>query len=109
MKENISVKTVCGFYAAANMYGLDSVMKKSVSVLLFCDSVMNHFFFFFFLPTWHYDPSVCALQVFGVASQQPDDSSKRGPDEGAGVSVRLFNSHIATLMKYSPCLTFLRL
>lgn len=30
MKENISVKTVCGFYAAANMYGLDSVTKKSV-------------------------------------------------------------------------------
>lgn len=29
MKENISAKTVCGYYACASIYGLDSVMKKS--------------------------------------------------------------------------------
>lgn len=29
MKENISAKTVCGYYASASIYGLDSVMKKS--------------------------------------------------------------------------------
>lgn len=29
MKENISTKTVCGYYACASIYGLDSVMKKS--------------------------------------------------------------------------------
>ncbi len=28
MKENISTKTVCGYYACASIYGLDSVMKK---------------------------------------------------------------------------------
>lgn len=29
IKENISTKTVCGYYACASIYGLDSVMKKS--------------------------------------------------------------------------------
>lgn len=29
MKENISTKAVCGYYACASIYGLDSVMKKS--------------------------------------------------------------------------------
>lgn len=29
MKENISAKTVCGYYACASVYGLDLVMKKS--------------------------------------------------------------------------------
>lgn len=29
MKENISAKTVCGYYSCASIYGLDSVMKKS--------------------------------------------------------------------------------
>lgn len=29
MKENISTKTACGYYACACIYGLDSVMKKS--------------------------------------------------------------------------------
>uniref|UniRef100_A0A3B4YZM5 Germ cell-less 1, spermatogenesis associated n=1 Tax=Stegastes partitus TaxID=144197 RepID=A0A3B4YZM5_9TELE len=29
MKENISAKTVCGYYACASIYGLDSVMKKT--------------------------------------------------------------------------------
>lgn len=29
MKENISAKTVCGYYASASIYGLDSVNKKS--------------------------------------------------------------------------------
>lgn len=28
MKENISTKTACGYYACASIYGLDSVMKK---------------------------------------------------------------------------------
>lgn len=28
MKENISAKTVCGYYACASIYGLDSVIKK---------------------------------------------------------------------------------
>ncbi|CAB1318429.1 unnamed protein product [Coregonus sp. 'balchen'] len=28
MKENVSVKTVCGYYSSASIYGLDSVMKK---------------------------------------------------------------------------------
>ncbi|XP_053501387.1 germ cell-less protein-like 1 [Ictalurus furcatus] len=40
MKENISVKTVCGFYAAANMYGLDSVTKKCLEWLL--NNLMTH-------------------------------------------------------------------
>ncbi len=30
MKENVNVKTVCSYYNSATMYGLDSVMKKSV-------------------------------------------------------------------------------
>lgn len=34
MKENISAKTVCGYYASASIYGLDSVMKKSELHLL---------------------------------------------------------------------------
>lgn len=42
MKENISVKTVCGYYAAAHLYGLDSVTKKSVSLL-----ASNHLYAFF--------------------------------------------------------------
>lgn len=29
MKENINTKNVCGYYACASIYGLDSVMKKS--------------------------------------------------------------------------------
>uniref|UniRef100_A0A8B9JJV0 Germ cell-less, spermatogenesis associated n=1 Tax=Astyanax mexicanus TaxID=7994 RepID=A0A8B9JJV0_ASTMX len=40
MKENVSVKTVCGYYAAANMYGLDSVMKKCLEWLL--NNLMTH-------------------------------------------------------------------
>lgn len=34
MKENISAKTVYGYYASASLYGLDSVMKKSALHLL---------------------------------------------------------------------------
>uniref|UniRef100_A0A8D3DWG3 Germ cell-less, spermatogenesis associated n=1 Tax=Scophthalmus maximus TaxID=52904 RepID=A0A8D3DWG3_SCOMX len=34
MKENISAKTVCGYYACASIYGLDSVMKKCLEWLL---------------------------------------------------------------------------
>lgn len=34
MKENVTAKTVCGYYAAANIYGLDSVMKKCLEWLL---------------------------------------------------------------------------
>lgn len=40
MKENISAKTVCGYYACASIYGLDSVMKKSD---------LNSLYLFFFL------------------------------------------------------------
>ncbi|XP_008324590.1 germ cell-less protein-like 1 [Cynoglossus semilaevis] len=40
MKENISSKTVCGFYACAMMYGLDSVMKKCLEWLL--NNLMTH-------------------------------------------------------------------
>uniref|UniRef100_A0A4W4GJ20 BTB domain-containing protein n=1 Tax=Electrophorus electricus TaxID=8005 RepID=A0A4W4GJ20_ELEEL len=40
MKENVSVKTVCGYYAAASIYGLDSVMKKCLEWLL--NNLMTH-------------------------------------------------------------------
>uniref|UniRef100_A0A665UY92 BTB domain-containing protein n=1 Tax=Echeneis naucrates TaxID=173247 RepID=A0A665UY92_ECHNA len=40
MKENISVKTVCGYYACASIYGLDSVMKKCLEWLL--NNLMTH-------------------------------------------------------------------
>lgn len=34
MKENISAKTVCGYYACASIYGLDLVTKKSGLLLI---------------------------------------------------------------------------
>uniref|UniRef100_A0AAY4A8Z1 BTB domain-containing protein n=1 Tax=Denticeps clupeoides TaxID=299321 RepID=A0AAY4A8Z1_9TELE len=34
MKENVSAKTVCGYYSSASIYGLDSVMKKCLEWLL---------------------------------------------------------------------------
>lgn len=40
MKENISGKTVCGYYACASIYGLDSVMKKCLEWLL--NNLMTH-------------------------------------------------------------------
>uniref|UniRef100_A0A3B5L6D2 Germ cell-less, spermatogenesis associated n=1 Tax=Xiphophorus couchianus TaxID=32473 RepID=A0A3B5L6D2_9TELE len=40
MKENISSKTVCGFYVCASIYGLDSVMKKCLEWLL--NNLMTH-------------------------------------------------------------------
>ncbi|KAM8873030.1 germ cell-less protein-like 1 isoform 1-T2 [Synchiropus picturatus] len=40
MKENIGVKTVCGYYACAYMYGLDSVLKKCLEWLL--NNLMTH-------------------------------------------------------------------
>ncbi|KAG7282606.1 hypothetical protein CRUP_018725 [Coryphaenoides rupestris] len=40
MKENISIKTVCGFYASASVYGLDSVIKKCHEWLL--NNLMTH-------------------------------------------------------------------
>ncbi|XP_072918147.1 germ cell-less protein-like 1 [Hemitrygon akajei] len=40
MKETISSKTVCGFYAAAETYGLDSVMQKCLEWLL--NNLMTH-------------------------------------------------------------------
>ncbi|KAM6986889.1 germ cell-less protein-like 1 isoform 2-T2 [Aplochiton taeniatus] len=40
MKENISVKTVCGYYSSASIYGLDSVMKKCLEWLL--NNLMTH-------------------------------------------------------------------
>ncbi|KAI4816674.1 hypothetical protein KUCAC02_008990 [Chaenocephalus aceratus] len=40
MKENISAKTVCGFYACASIYGLDLVMKKCLEWLL--NNLMTH-------------------------------------------------------------------
>ncbi|XP_054896684.1 germ cell-less protein-like 1 isoform X1 [Poeciliopsis prolifica] len=40
MKENISAKTVCGYYACASIYGLDSVMKKCLEWLL--NNLMTH-------------------------------------------------------------------
>ncbi|XP_075901043.1 germ cell-less protein-like 1 isoform X1 [Nelusetta ayraudi] len=40
MKENISAKTVCGYYASASIYGLDSVMKKCHDWLL--NNLMTH-------------------------------------------------------------------
>ena len=35
MKETINVKTVCGYYTSAGTYGLDSVKKKWVTLLVF--------------------------------------------------------------------------
>uniref|UniRef100_A0A3P9MC31 Germ cell-less, spermatosis associated n=1 Tax=Oryzias latipes TaxID=8090 RepID=A0A3P9MC31_ORYLA len=40
MKENISAKTVCGYYHCASIYGLDSVMKKCLEWLL--NNLMTH-------------------------------------------------------------------
>ncbi|XP_028318712.1 germ cell-less protein-like 1 [Gouania willdenowi] len=40
MKENISAKTVCGYYACSSIYGLDSVMKKCLEWLL--NNLMTH-------------------------------------------------------------------
>uniref|UniRef100_A0A7N6ATJ6 BTB domain-containing protein n=1 Tax=Anabas testudineus TaxID=64144 RepID=A0A7N6ATJ6_ANATE len=40
MKENISAKTVCGYYTCATIYGLDSVMKKCLEWLL--NNLMTH-------------------------------------------------------------------
>ncbi|XP_029300522.1 germ cell-less protein-like 1 isoform X1 [Cottoperca gobio] len=40
MKENISAKTVCGYYACASNYGLDLVMKKCLEWLL--NNLMTH-------------------------------------------------------------------
>ncbi|XP_054612478.1 germ cell-less protein-like 1 [Dunckerocampus dactyliophorus] len=40
MKENISAKTVCGYYACSCIYGLDSVMKKCLEWLL--NNLMTH-------------------------------------------------------------------
>ncbi|TWW66017.1 Germ cell-less protein-like 1 [Takifugu flavidus] len=40
MKENISTKTACGYYACASIYGLDSVMKKCLEWLL--NNLMTH-------------------------------------------------------------------
>lgn len=40
MKETISSKTVCGFYAAAGTYGLDSVKQKCLEWLL--NNLMTH-------------------------------------------------------------------
>uniref|UniRef100_A0AAX7T7W5 BTB domain-containing protein n=1 Tax=Astatotilapia calliptera TaxID=8154 RepID=A0AAX7T7W5_ASTCA len=40
MKENISAKTVCGYYACASIYGLDSVIKKCLEWLL--NNLMTH-------------------------------------------------------------------
>ncbi|XP_057675466.1 germ cell-less protein-like 1 [Corythoichthys intestinalis] len=40
MKENISSKTVCGYYASSCIYGLDSVMKKCLEWLL--NNLMTH-------------------------------------------------------------------
>uniref|UniRef100_A0A8C7FMW1 Germ cell-less, spermatogenesis associated n=1 Tax=Oncorhynchus kisutch TaxID=8019 RepID=A0A8C7FMW1_ONCKI len=40
MKENVSVKTVCGYYSSASIYGLDSVMKKCQEWLL--NNLMTH-------------------------------------------------------------------
>ncbi|XP_040014099.1 germ cell-less protein-like 1 [Xiphias gladius] len=40
MKENIGAKTVCGYYACASIYGLDSVMKKCLEWLL--NNLMTH-------------------------------------------------------------------
>uniref|UniRef100_A0A8D0A8R4 Germ cell-less, spermatogenesis associated n=1 Tax=Sander lucioperca TaxID=283035 RepID=A0A8D0A8R4_SANLU len=40
MKENISAKTVCGYYACASVYGLDLVMKKCLEWLL--NNLMTH-------------------------------------------------------------------
>ncbi|KAM4532560.1 germ cell-less protein-like 1 isoform 3-T3 [Fundulus diaphanus] len=40
MKENISAKTACGYYACASIYGLDSVMKKCLEWLL--NNLMTH-------------------------------------------------------------------
>ncbi|XP_026075256.1 germ cell-less protein-like 1 [Carassius auratus] len=40
MKENVNVKTVCSYYNAATMYGLDSVMKKCLEWLL--SNLMTH-------------------------------------------------------------------
>ncbi|KAM6902113.1 germ cell-less protein-like 1 [Xenentodon cancila] len=40
MKENISAKTVCSYYACASIYGLDSVMKKCLDWLL--NNLMTH-------------------------------------------------------------------
>lgn len=34
MKDTINVKTVCGYYASAGTYGLDSVKKKCLEWLL---------------------------------------------------------------------------
>ncbi|XP_015242748.1 PREDICTED: germ cell-less protein-like 1 isoform X1 [Cyprinodon variegatus] len=40
MKENISAKTVCGYYSCASIYGLDSVIKKCLEWLL--NNLMTH-------------------------------------------------------------------
>ncbi|XP_061590237.1 germ cell-less protein-like 1 [Cololabis saira] len=40
MKENISAKTVCRYYASAGIYGLNSIMKKSLEWLL--SNLMTH-------------------------------------------------------------------
>uniref|UniRef100_A0A3Q3K7V2 BTB domain-containing protein n=1 Tax=Monopterus albus TaxID=43700 RepID=A0A3Q3K7V2_MONAL len=40
MKENISAKTVCGYYTCATIYGLDSVIKKCLEWLL--NNLMTH-------------------------------------------------------------------
>ncbi|KAM8827431.1 germ cell-less protein-like 1 isoform 3-T4 [Spinachia spinachia] len=40
MKENISAKTVCGYYACASIYGLDLVTKKCLEWLL--NNLMTH-------------------------------------------------------------------
>ncbi|XP_046900368.1 germ cell-less protein-like 1 [Hypomesus transpacificus] len=40
MKENVNVKTVCGYYSSASIYGLDSVMKKCLEWLL--NNLMTH-------------------------------------------------------------------
>lgn len=91
MKENISAKTVCGFYASANIYGLDSVMKKSdlqpflrwKLVLLVTKSVFSamnsHHALYVFVHLF--------VQVSWVASKQPDDPPKCGTDEGTWVCV----------------------
>lgn len=59
MKENVNVKTVCSYYNAATMYGLDSVMKKSVVLSdFFSDCSLTQ--------VCHTERAACSLCFAGV-------------------------------------------
>lgn len=103
MKENISAKTVCGYYACASIYGLDSVMKKSDSnspnlfqITIINSSFCNLYVFVYLL-----------LQVSWVASEQPDDPPKCRPDERTWVCV--FNSQFFSFYIIFYPMSFLEL